>query len=306
MNSILENLDIQPELVCEEITTLLKEKLELMGKDGILIGLSGGFDSAVAAYVAMRSAPHEQITLLNMPDRDSKNGHRQHARLIAKDLGVPLKVKHLSPTLRAAGVYRSLPIGLVPGKKLKEGLVRWGRKAAGLENSDNLLAARLRPKAGSLVARGNAYATIKHRMRMVFLYQYAQTHNLMVVGAANKTEAMTGTFSQWGCDQCADVMPIVHLYRSQLHPLAEYLGLPEVIRNKAADPDVLPGINDKGALLGSFEIADQILWGFEHGISEDQLVEAFGESLVSRIKTLFERSRPMREVPYTLNGNHRY
>jgi NAD+ synthase len=303
MKSIIENLAIQPEQVCEEITTLLKEKLELMGKDGIIIGLSGGFDSAIVAYLAMRSGPAEQITLLNMPDRDSKNGHRQHARLIAKDLGVPLKVKRLSPALRAAGVYRSLPIGLVPGKKLKESLVRWGRKAADLENSANLLAVRLRPEAGSLVARGNAYATIKHRMRMVFLYQYAQTYNLMVVGAANKTEALTGTFSQWGCDQCADVMPIIHLYRSQLYPLAEYLGLPEFIRNKAADPDVLPGVDDKGDLLGSFEIADQILWGLEHGVPEDQLIKAFGESQVVRIKTLYQRSQPMREVPYSLNGH---
>jgi NAD+ synthase len=303
MENISEKLAIQPEQVCKEISTLLKDKLEVMGRDGVIIGLSGGFDSAVVAYLAMRSVSVEQITLLNMPDRDSKNGHRKHARLIAQDLGVPLKIKRLSPALRAAGVYRSLPIGLVPGKKLKESLVRWGRKAAGLENSDNLLAVRLRPEAGSLVARGNAYATIKHRMRMVFLYQYAQTFNLMVVGAANKTEAMTGTFSQWGCDHCADVMPIIHLYRSQLDPLAEHLGLPEFIRNKAADPDVLPGIDDKGDLLGSFEIADQILWGLEHNVPDDQLIDAYGEHPVLRIKTLYQRSQPMREVPYSLNGN---
>jgi NAD+ synthase len=248
----------------------------------------------------MRSVGPEKLTLLNMPDRDSKNGHRTHARLIAEQLGVPLKVKRLSPALRAAGVYRSLPIGMVPFRGLKQFLVRWGKHATGLEDSDNLLAHRLRPRAGSLVARGNAYATIKHRLRMVFLYQHAQTNNLMVVGAANKTEALTGTFSQWGCDQCADVMPIVHLYRSQLEPLAEYLGVPEVIRNKAADPDVLPGVDDKGELLGTFEIADQILWGLEHQIPQAELIEAFGETAVNRILTLYQHSRPMREVPYTV------
>ena len=43
------------------------------------------------------------------------------------------------------------------------------------------------------------------------------------------------SFSQWGCDQCADVM--LHLFRSQLLPLTEYLGLPEAGRNKVADSD---------------------------------------------------------------------
>jgi len=300
MDNIKEKLAIDPEQVCQDVHVLLKDKLEAMGKDGILIGLSGGLDSAVVAFLARRSVDVKDLTLINMPDRDSKKIHRQHARLVAKELGVPLKVQNLAPANRAAGLYRSLPIGLVPGQRLKSSLVKWGRKAAGLDNSKDLLAERLRSKAGSLVARGKAYATFKHRMRMVFLYHYALTFNLLVVGAANKTELLTGTFSQWGCDQCADVMPIVHLYRSQLLPLAEYLGLPEAVRNKAADPDVLPGVDDKGKLLGTFELADQILWGLENGIPEYQLVNSFGEELVSRIKLLYDLSRPMREVPYTL------
>jgi len=302
MDNIKNKLAIDPEQICHKISSLLIDKLALMGKDGILIGLSGGLDSAIAANLAARSVGPENLVLLNMPDRDSKKIHRHHARLVARELGIPLKIKRLTPTLRALGLYRSLLIGFVPGQYLKRSLVQWGTKATGLDRSENLLAERLRPKAGSLVAKGNAYATTKHRMRMVYLYHYAHTHNLMVVGAANKTEVLTGTYSQWGCDQCADVMPIVHLYRSQLPALAEYLGLPEVVCNKAADPDVLPGVNDKGDLLGTFEIADQILWGIENGLSEDQLINIFGEPLVIRIKTLYDLSRYMREVPYHLNN----
>jgi NAD+ synthase len=142
----------------------------------------------------------------------------------------------------------------------------------------------------------------KHRLRMVLLYQRAGVHNLLVVGAANRTEWLTGTFSQWGCDRCADVMPILHLFRSQLGPLAEYLGLPEAVRSKPADPDVLPGVDDKEELLGSFSQTDQILWGLENGVDRRELVQLFGESDVARIERLIGLSQPMRESPYVIAG----
>jgi NAD+ synthase len=132
------------------------------------------------------------------------------------------------------------------------------------------------------------------------LYHYANINNLMVVGAANRTELLTGTFSQWGCDQCADVMPIVHLYRSQVEALAEYLKVPESVRNKPADPDIIPGLADKEEFLGSFSTADQILWGLESGIPTDALKQQFGETEVTRIVSLVDGSRFMRQSPATL------
>jgi NAD+ synthase len=135
---------------------------------------------------------------------------------------------------------------------------------------------------------------------MVLLYYYAEVDNLMLVGAANKTEWLTGTFTQWGCDQCADVMPVVHLYRSQLEVLAAHLDLPEPVRHKPADPDVMPGIRDKGKLLGTFERADAILWGLEHGVDVQELAAHLGEEEVERIQSLVKLSRHMRQVPYSL------
>ncbi|MEE9188316.1 MAG: NAD(+) synthase, partial [Anaerolineales bacterium] len=165
---------------------------------------------------------------------------------------------------------------------------------------DQLLAERLQPKANSWVSKGIAYAFAKHRIRMVVLYQYAELHNLMVVGAANRTEWLTGTFSKWGVDHCADVMPLIQLYRSQLEALAEYIQVPDSIRTKAADPDVIPGIDDKGILLGSFAIADRILCGLEMDVDQDQLSHEFGKENVERIMNLWELSKHMRESPYQI------
>ena len=176
-------------------------------------------------------------------------------------------------------------------------LVKFGKVISKIDNND-LLPARLSPKPDSLAAKGIAYGMIKHRVRMVMLYQFAEIHNLLVVGAANKTEILTGTFTQWGCDQCADIMPISHLFRSQIEKLAAYLGVPETIRIKPADPDILPGVDNKEALLGPFEIVDQILWGLENGVDREWLSSHFGERTVSRVGLLYDKFRFMREIPY--------
>lgn len=206
----------------------------------------------------------------------------------------------ISPTLRKLGVYRLLPLRFIPGRKLKTIAIEFGKREFLSQTNGEFLSTRLGSSGGPWVARGNAYICAKHRVRMVLLYKEAEQSRGLVIGAANKTEWMTGTFTQWGCDHCADVMPILHLYRSQLILLAEHLGLPEEIRIKKADPDVLPGLDDKGELLGSFQDADLILWGLENQIPVEDLVGNFGAEKVNYIQTLVQNSSHYRETPYSL------
>jgi NAD+ synthase len=141
----------------------------------------------------------------------------------------------------------------------------------------------------------------KHRLRMIVLYQHAEINNWLVVGAANRTEWLTGTFSKWGCDHCADLMPLLHLYRTQIEQLAVYVGVPARIREKTADPDVLPGINDKEALLGSFSMTDQILMQIESGASQDEIAVDYNIERVDKIFELHHLSEPLRKIPYHLS-----
>ncbi len=242
----------------------------------------------------------EKVHLLNLPERDSRSLHRKHAAQVAGELEIELGRMDISELLESLGAYGLLPIGRLPTSAMREAVVRLGRAMLGLDEQKDILQARLHPPARSLIARGNAYAMAKHRLRMVVAYMRAEVANSMVAGAANRTEYLTGTFSKWGVDHCADVMPILHLYRSQVEVLARYLEIPEGIREKAADPDILPGVNDKEALLGSFETTDQILFGLEHEKDRAQLTARFGEDAVEHIAQLRQLSRPMRSVPYQL------
>ena len=161
-----------------------------------MVSVSGGLDSAVAATLTMRSLGVEKVHLLNMPERDSKPVYRQHGILLAKQIGIPLTVKSITPVLNAGGSYRHLPIGYVPGRKLRTRLVNCGKSRFLKNHGDQLLAERLQPEANSWVSKVIAYAIAKHRIRMVLQYQYVEIHNLMVVGTANRTEWLTGTFSK--------------------------------------------------------------------------------------------------------------
>jgi len=300
MEKIIQGLNVDPPELCRNIEEKIRTTMKSLNRDGAVIGLSGGLDSATAAKLTVRSLGAEKVHLINLPERDSKKIHRNHAKQFAKHLGIQLKVTRINSILRSTGTYKLLPLRFIPGRKLRTKLVKFGRKEFGPKNGESILIKRLKPNANSWLAKANAYIMAKHRIRMVILYQYAEVRNFMVVGAANRTEWLTGTFSKWGVDHCADIMPLVHLYRTQLEQIAEYIQIPGYIRNKAADPDIIPTINNKGDLLNGFNLADQILYGMENNIDKSTLCQEYGEKNVEQLFTLWEYSKHMRESPYHL------
>jgi NAD+ synthase len=191
-------------------------------------------------------------------------------------------------------------LAYIPTRYFRTLAVKFGRKHLVTMEPKDYLTARLCPEANSLVSRTNAYTETKHRIRMTKIYQIAEVQNLLVVGAANRTELMTGNFCQWGIDHCADIMPIIHLYRTQVEQLAEYLNLSDYIRKKPADPDLMPIEDDKSNLLGGFKLVDKILLDMESGVPLEKLNQSHDPSLVERIMLMNEYSKRMRESPYHL------
>ncbi len=300
MINIKEQLVIDPQEEIRRIDVLLKRKFRQFNKKIALIGLSGGLDSSLAAVLTSRSLGADKLVCYYLPERDSKPIHMKHAHLLAEHYGLKLRTIRITPILRSLGIYSLLPLSYFPTRGLRKLAVEYGKKRFLSGSKGEFLNLRLAGAGGSWVARGNAYASSKHRVRSVVLYREAERYLGLVIGAANRTELMTGTFTQWGCDHCADVMPLMHLYRSQLQVLAEYLELPAEILHKKADPDVLPGLDDKGQLLGTFEEADQILWGLEHQVSQVELKGSFDPEKIDHLINLHKNSAYYRETPYSL------
>jgi NAD+ synthase len=149
-----------------------------------------------------------------------------------------------------------------------------------------------------LIDTGNAYTRVKHRMRLVTLYYYADLENRLVLGTTNKSESMTGFVVKWG-DNVADIEPLLPLYKTQVRQLAGYLGVSEKILDKAPSPDLIPGIVDGLALGMDYETLDKILWGLEQGWTGERIVETFQvtPAQVEHVQEMHHRSEHLRHLP---------
>lgn len=297
------------EEICKQIETFLRNKMNELHRNGFILGLSGGLDSAVVAYLCARSVEPEKVLALYMPEKDSNPKHAKDVERVVNTLGIRLKVIDLTPILEVQGIYGLQPmkyLRLLATRKLKGFIVRKGIEVIERVTGRDLIAESRLSSSNKLIAGGNAYVHFKHRLRMVVLYLYAELENLLVVGAANRTEYLTGVFTKFGIDGVADAMPLLPFYKTQVRKIAKYLGVPKEILQKPPDPDVFPGFDDKEKLFGdekNKKNLDLILFGLERGLSPLQIAKALGIELkeVTRIQTLVENSRHMRESPYIPN-----
>jgi NAD+ synthase len=96
------------------------------------------------------------------------------------------------------------------------------------------------------------------RIRAVILYNYANTHNALVIGTSNKTEIMLGYFTKYG-DGAVDIEVIGDLYKTEVIELAKYLKIPNRIIEKKPTAELYHGQTDEGELGASYEDIDNIL-----------------------------------------------
>lgn len=295
-----DRLRIDPEKVRQKLGNLIKTGLEDLNRDGAVIGLSGGLDSSVALSLSVVALGPGKVLGLIMPERDSLPDSEVDARLHADELGVSIEKVDLTPILNEMGIYRHIPRAVFAKKGAAAAVVKAGYKLYTRVTGESPFFSSLKGTSFGLIRRANAYYRMKHRVRMVLLYAYAEHRNFLVVGTANKTEFMTGFFVQYG-DSAADIMPLQPLYKTQVRQLARFLQVPEKIINKAPSPDLIPGITDEFALGITFDKLDLILAGLEMNMEVKEIAKAskVEPKTVERIRELVRRSAHMRNPPRT-------
>jgi NAD+ synthase len=303
LDVLKKEMALEPEKLCHHLEAFILDKMEKLDRDGVILGLSGGIDSAVVAALCRRAVGAERTVALLMPEKDSEANHIKDALALAKNLNIEARLIDMTRYLRELDVYDLVPLSKIPFMRRVRGFLnKMGYRIFERRTGETLFSASLAgirsEKYETILKKRNAYYRIKHRLRMALLYLYGERENRLVVGAANKTEKLIGYFVKHGCDDAADIMPLITLYKTQVRELARYLQIPPHIIAKPPSPDIIPGIDDEDAIGLPYDVLDLILLGFEkeHSVADISGVLKIGTEKVDGVKRLVERSAHMRMI----------
>jgi NAD+ synthase len=301
------------------ISAFIKNQLLSMHREGIVIGLSGGVDSALSSALSVKAIGKDKVLGLILPDKESSPQSAEFALTHARQLGIRAETIDITPVLEAFGTYekrddvaRSIFPEFGAAHKLKIALPQ------DILDKDSLNYFTLtvvdpggREKSIRLnneQARGIIAATsTKHRTRMMTQYYYAEKLNYLVCGTTNRSEAIQGLFVKYG-DGGVDIEPIAHLYKGQVFQLAGHLGVLKEIRERAPSPDTYsaPVTDEEWYFRMPFKQLDLLLFAWENKI-DIPLVCAVMELSEEQVKRAFRdfanksnATRHLNQIPPTV------
>lgn len=297
----MAELTIDAAGVATQFEEFIRVKVDALQRDGAIVGLSGGIDSAVVAALAARALGPDKVLALLMPDRDSARASKRDALELVQSLGIRHKTVGLTKFLFLIGIYWKLPLWLLGLRRFQAKLIHRYHDSFVRESGESPFAAILvgtEGLPGPLVNQAVAYHRVKGRLRAILLYYYAELENLLVLGTCNRTEKAIGFFVKYG-DAAADIAPVEFLYKTQVRQLAAFLEIPQEIISKPPSPDLLPGITDEYAIGLSYETLDRILWRLEAGMDTEEIAGALSlePDRVDYVRELTRRSAHMRAQP---------
>ena len=301
-------LSIDTTKAATQIEAYLRRLLEEHKAQGILIGLSGGIDSAVLASLAVRAVGPKRVHTAFLYDRDSEKSSELMARRIAEHLGVGLEIQDISPEMRRRGIYSPLIMHFITWSRTFNRLIQRGYRLLFGENpftstlkegSDEFGQNPLKRLVFNLSVRHFvAGFDARHVHRREVLEQREKAENLLLIGAANRSEALVGWFVKDGIDDLY-IQPLIGLYKTQVWQLADFLELPDEVRHQAPSPDMMRGITDEFGIGIPYRTLDVIFHGLELGIDEVG-IEALGPTSeqIRLAKELNRLSEWKRETPH--------
>lgn len=217
------------EYLAEELPLLvqwLSDRKEEAGMRGLLVGVSGGIDSAVVAALIKQAAGDNALGLI-LPCHSSSED-LEDARLVCRSIGLPNQEFDLSPAHEK--IFPEIILHLP------------GNPPIGNDN------------------RRIADANLRARLRMGALYTAANALGCLVVGTDNAAEVYTGYFTKYG-DGGVDILPLSQFTKSEVRTLGTMLGVPEKIIKKAPTAGLWSGQTDEAEMGVTYQQIDDHLEG---------------------------------------------
>jgi NAD+ synthase len=300
----------------EFICSFIKQQMIMMKREGIVIGLSGGIDSAVSAALCVKALGKEKVFGLILPEKESNPISAIYGRKQAERLGIITETIDITPILKEFGTYDKrdkiireifpeynsgykLKITLPADLLLKDAFNFFTLK---IENDNgDVKSSRLNKEALNGIV---AATDTKQRTRMMHLYYFAEMKNYLVCGTTNKSEVIQGFFVKYG-DGGVDIEPLAHLYKTQIYQLSEYLGVIKEIIDRKPSPDTFSyQISDEEFYFRiPYDKLDFLLYAWEHNIKVSVVCEVMDlkEEQVKRafrdFKSKYNATKHLRQSP---------
>jgi NAD+ synthase len=263
----------------------------VLRRRGVVVGVSGGIDSALCLALATRALRPERVVALLMPDRDTPEAATRRAHRYARQLGVQVIIEDIDAPLESLGCFRRRDAAirrLFPdlGERYRSKITvaadlldrdRVSYFNLVVETADGEIRSRRMPPDDYLAVV--AATNMKQRVRTLLEYTHAEGRNYAVVGTPNRLEYVLGFFVRGG-DGLADVKPIAHLYKAQVRALAEQLGVDQEITSITPSTDTysLPQTQEEFYFGVSLPQLDLLLYAHEHDVPPEEVASVTGLS----------------------------
>jgi NAD+ synthase (glutamine-hydrolysing) len=240
------------------LTVGLRDYVEKNGFADIVMGVSGGIDSAVTAALCVEALGADRVHCVSMPSRFSSEDTRSDARLVAEGLGC---------------AFREIPI----------------------ESAVGAFTEALAPEIDGGLA-GLAAENLQARVRGVLLMALSNTYGWLVVSTGNKSELAVGYSTLYG-DMVGGFALLKDVFKTDVYRLAEHLNeraahdvIPRSTIERAPSAELRDDQRDSDS-IPTYDELDPVLEAYvEEDRSREELLAEFDPEVVERAVALVDRA----------------
>ena len=232
----------------------IRDYVHKCGFKSVIVGLSGGIDSALVAVLAAEALGADKVLGVSMPARYSSEGSMSDARALAKNIGI---------------CYEVLPIESV------------------FQSVEKQLA-----KVFAGTKPNEAEENVQSRLRGVTLMALSNKFGALVLTTGNKSEMAVGYCTLYG-DMCGALAVIADVFKTDIYKLARWINsglasradrgkiiIPEASLTKPPSAELRPDQKDQDS-LPPYETLDQILDAYVvKNLSKEEIIRRGFDAVV--------------------------